>query len=198
MNYCKSFEDLIDSLKKLPGVGYKSAERMAYQILDMNNFDVDEFSKSLHSAKTNIHRCNICGHLTEEDLCEACKDNSRDQSIICVVQSSKDVYAIDKTNSYHGLYHVLNGAISPVNGIGPNDLNIDSLINRIETNNIKEIIIATNPTVEGETTALYLSKILEKYNLEITRIAYGVPLGANLDYTDDFTIIKAIEGRRKI
>lgn len=198
MKYCESFEKLIDALEKLPGVGHKSAERMAYQILEMNNFDVKEFNDSLYNAKNKIHRCKICGHITENDLCEACEDESRDRSIICVVSNSKDVYAIDKTNSYNGLYHVLFGTISPANGIGPDDLNINSLIQRVKEGNVKEIILATNPTTDGETTALYISKLLEKYDVTITRIAFGVPLGANLDYTDQYTILKAIEGRRKI
>ena len=198
MKYCSSFEKLIDSLEKLPGVGHKSAERMAYQIIELSNFDIKEFSKSLEDAKTKIHRCKVCGHLTEDDLCEACNDEKRDQTTICVVSSSKDVYAIDKTNSYNGLYHVLFGTISPANGIGPDDLNIDSLISRIENGNVSEVILATNPTTDGETTALYISRLLEKYNVKVTRIAFGMPLGANLDYTDQFTILKALEGRRKI
>lgn len=197
MKYCKSFENLIDNLKKLPGVGYKSAERMAYQILDMDNLDANEFAKALIDAKSNIHRCKVCGNITEDEVCEVCTSNLRDKSIICVVQHPKDIYAIDKSGSYNGLYHVLGGAISPINGIGPEQLKIKELFDRINKD-VKEIIIATNPTTEGETTALYLSKLLEKYDVTVSRIAYGVPLGANLDYTDEFTIEKAIEGRRKI
>lgn len=198
MNYTKSFEELIEALKKLPGVGYKSAERMAYQILEMNSFDANEFSKALMDAKTKIHKCKVCGCLTEDDLCEVCSDSKRDQTTICVVTYPKDVYAIDKTNSYNGLYHVLNGVISPANGIGPSDLTINELLKRVAKGSVKEVILATNPTAEGETTALYISKMLEKYNVIVSRIAYGVPLGANLDYTDEFTILKALEGRRKI
>ena len=197
MNYCKSFENLIDALQKLPGIGRKSAERMAYELINLSNFDTNEFTKSIIDAKASIKRCTICGNITDQDICECCSSNLRDKSTICVVQLPKDVYAIDKSNSYNGLYHVLNGALSPLNGIGPEQLNIDSLLSRIN-DDTKEIIIATNPTPEGEATALYLSKVLSKYNVIVSRIAYGIPMGSNLDYTDQFTIEKALEGRRKL
>lgn len=197
MKYPNSFEELIESLKKLPGIGPKSAERMAYQILDMSEYDVKEFADSLVKAKQNIHHCSVCGHMTENDVCEICESPYRDHSTICVVQSSKDVFAIEKARDYSGVYHVLHGVISPLNGVGPQDLNIPSLIQRIEKEGIKEIILATNPTTEGETTALYLSKILANKPVVVTRIAYGVPMGANLDYTDEYTILKALEGRRQ-
>lgn len=196
MKYPNSFENLIDSLKKLPGVGPKSAERMAYQILDMSEFDIKEFSQSLVDAKSKLHSCSICGHMTEDDICDVCKSSYRDKSVICVVQSSKDVFAIEKTKEYNGVYHVLHGAIAPMNGIGPQDLNIASLVKRIDEGGVKEVILATNPTTEGETTSLYLNKILGSKGVEISRIAYGVPMGANLDYTDEYTLLKSLQGRK--
>lgn len=194
----KAFEELVDSLKKLPGIGLKSAERMAYQILDMSDEDVQEFSNSLINAKKQIHRCPICGQITDQEVCDICSDNTRDQSIICVVQNPKDAFAIEKGRNYNGLYHILHGVLSAINGISAKDLNIQSLLDRVDKGNIKEVIIATNPTTEGETTALYLAKVLEEKGVTVTRIAYGVPMGANIDYTDEFTLMKALEGRRKM
>ena len=196
MNYCKSFIDLVDNLRKLPGVGNKSAERMAYQLIEMQNFDAKEFADAILNAKNKIKKCQICGNITDNDICDICNSSTRDKSTICVVASPKDVFAIDKSNSYNGLYHVLNGLISPINGVGPEQLNIKALLERINPA-IKEIIIATNPNAEGEATALYLANLLSKYNVTVSRIAYGVPMGANLDYTDEFTIEKSIEGRRR-
>lgn len=198
MRYPKAFEDLVDSLKKLPGIGLKSAERMAYQILEMSEEDIETFANSLVDAKTKIRRCKICGQITDEEICDVCQDESRNRSLICVVQNPKDAFAIEKTMDYNGLYHILYGVISASNGVGVKDLNVASLIERVEKGGVKEVIIATNPTTEGETTAIYLAKLLEKSGVVVTRIAYGVPMGANLDYTDEFTLMKAIEGRRKI
>lgn len=198
MRYPKAFEDLVDSLKKLPGIGLKSAERMAYQILEMKDEDVNIFAEALVNAKTKIHRCEICGQITDEDICDICADQTRDRSTICVVQNPKDAFAIEKTQEYKGLYHILYGVISASAGVGIRDLNVASLVERVERDNIKEVIVATNPTTEGETTAIYLAKLLENTGANVTRIAYGVPMGANLDYTDEFTLMKAIEGRKKI
>lgn len=198
MRYPLPFEELIESLKKLPGIGLKSAERLAYQILEMDEEEIELFASSLTNAKKTLHRCQICGQITDEDKCEVCNDVSRDRYTICVVQNPKDAFAIEKAKDYKGLYHILYGVISAINGIGPSDLNLDSLLKRIDDEKIKEVIIATNPTTEGETTALYIAKLLEQKDVVVTRIAYGVPMGANLDYTDEFTILKALEGRRKI
>lgn len=198
MKYPKSFEALVESLKKLPGVGLKSAERMAYEILEMDVEDVQQFVDSLVNAKKNLKECEVCGLISETHKCEICTDSNRDQSVICVVQSSKDAYALERAKEYNGLYHVLNGVISVTNGTGPNDINLAALLKRLDSKNLKEVIIATNPNVEGETTALYISKILEKKNLTITRLAYGLPVGGNLDYADDYTLLKALQGRRKI
>ncbi len=198
MKYPQSFEELIESLKKLPGIGLKSAERVAYQILEMDEEEVTTFAEALLNVKKSIHRCEICGQITEDQLCDVCNDDSRDKSVVCVVQNPKDAFAIEKAKEYRGLYHILYGCISAINGIGPNELNLQSLIKRVDDKTIKEVIIATNPTVEGETTALYIAKLLEGKDVLVSRIAYGVPLGANLDYTDEYTLLKALEGRRKI
>ncbi len=198
MAFPLKFENLIDALKRLPGIGAKSAERMAYRILDMDHETVVEMTTAILSAREDLHRCERCGHLTDDQLCSICKDKSRDLSIICVVQSPKDVFAIERGEGFRGVYHVLHGAISPVNGIGPNDLSIEPLIQRIQEGGVREIILATNPNVEGETTALYLAKILERLNIVTSRLAYGLSVGASLDYTDDFTLMKAIQGRKKM
>lgn len=198
MKYPVSFEKLVESLTRLPGIGTKSAERMAYQIIDMDMKDIQEFASSLIDSKTKIHHCKICGQITENDLCDVCLDSSRDESIICVVQTPKDAFALERAKEYKGKYHILHGVISVTNGTGPSDINISSLIERITNGKVKEIIIATNPNIEGETTAHYIAKILEKYDVVVTRLAYGLPVGGNLDYTDEFTLLKAIEGRKKI
>lgn len=198
MKYPVSFEKLVESLTRLPGIGTKSAERMAYQIIDMDMKDIQEFASSLIDSKTKIHHCKICGQITENEFCDVCLDESRDDSIICVVQTPKDAFALERAKEYKGKYHILHGVISVTNGTGPSDINISALIERISKGNIKEIIIATNPNIEGETTAHYIAKVLEKYDVIVTRLAYGLPVGGNLDYTDEFTLLKAIEGRKKI
>ena len=199
MEKLKALTRLEESLNKLPSVGKKSAERMAYAFLDMEDDDLEEFAKAISNLKSSIHRCPICGNLTDLDVCEICNDPSRDNSTILVVSYPKDVIAIENSEGFHGLYHVLNGVISPKLGKGLDDLNFNNLITRIEANpDIKEIILATNPTVEGETTALYIAKKLEKYQKSITRLAYGLQMGGNLDYTDSITLSRALEGRRKI
>ncbi len=198
MEKLKALERVEESFNKLPSVGKKSAERMAYSLLDMSVEDVNEFSDALKALKESIHICPVCGNYTEEEICPICADKERDQSTLMVVSYPKDLFVLEKTEGYHGLYHVLGGTISISKGKGVEDLAIPQLIKRIEEGNIKEVIIATNPTVDGETTALYIAKILESYNVNVTRIAYGLPMGGNLDYTDALTLAKAIEGRRKI
>lgn len=198
--YPKSLDDLITAFLRLPGVGKKTAERYAYSIVNKyTKEEINKFIESLEGSRDKIKRCKICGFLTEDDICEYCKDLSRDQSTILVVEEPKDVESIERCNRYNGLYHVLNGAISPLNGVGPEELNIDSLVDRVkEKNDIKEVIIASSATVEGEATALYLSRILEKHNVITSRIAYGMPVGSSLEYSDEGTIARALEGRRKI
>ena len=198
MKNLKALERLIESLSKLPSIGKKSAERMAYAILDMDDDDVLEFSESLLNIKKSIHRCPICGNYAEGDVCDICADTDRDESVLMIVSYPKDVIAFENAEGYKGKYHVLNGVIAPSKGKGIEDLNFDSLIQRINEGKINEVIIATNPTIEGETTGLYIAKKLEPYGLEVTRLAYGLQMGGALDYTDALTLSRALEGRRKL
>ncbi len=198
MSDLKALVRLQESLAKLPSVGKKSAERMAYAMLEMDDEDLKEFSDAIRELKEKIHYCPVCGNITEDDECEICQDENRDRTTLMVVSSPKDVMAFENAEGYRGLYHVLGGTISLSKGKGIEDLNIPSLLKRVDSGEIKEIIIATNPTVDGETTALYLAKLLENKNVNVTRLAYGLPMGGNLDYADALTLAKAIEGRRKI
>lgn len=198
MKELKSITKLIESFSRLPGVGHRSAEKMAYSVLEMLDEDVEMFSDALRELKQNVHRCPICGTYTEDDVCEICADENRDKTKIIVVSYPKDVYSFEKLGVYDGRYHVLGGVLSAVNGVGINDLNIEGLEKRIKEDGVQEIIIATNPTTEGETTALFLAKILEKQNVSVTRLAYGLPMGAHLEYADSLTLSKALEGRKKI
>lgn len=198
MNELTTITKLIDSLRRLPGVGLKSAERMAYQILDMKEEYITQFIEAMSGVKTKISKCPICGSYTEDDICPFCSDIERDSSSLVVVSYFKDALAFEKLKSYHGLYHILNGSLSPTKGIGINDINIPSLLNRIKEGDIKEVVLATNPTIEGETTALYIEKLLEQYNVTISRLAYGLPMGAQLDYADELTLTRAFEGRKSV
>lgn len=195
--YPKKFEALVEAYRHLPGVGMKTAERYAFETIEWNEDTIDDMINTLVNIKDGIRKCRVCGNLSEEETCDICRDGSRNNEMICVVQSAKDVIAMEKTREYNGVYHVLNGVISTSKGILPEDINIDSLLNRIN-DETKEIIIATNPTVEGETTALYLSRLLDKYDVNVTRIAHGLPMGGHLDYADELTLIKAFEGRKKM
>ena len=198
MKKLKSLERLEDSFNKLPSIGRKSAERLAYSMVEMSNEDVKEFSDALLNLKERLKVCPICGNLTEEDICDICSDPDRDQTKIMVVSYAKDLIAFENSEGYNGLDHVLNGVISVSKGKGIDELNIDSLVKRVEKGTIKEVIIATNPTIEGEATGIYLSKLLSPYVETVTRLAYGLQMGGNLDYTDSLTLSKAFEGRRKI
>lgn len=198
MKELKSVNRLIDSFSKLPGVGYKSAEKMAYAVLNMKGQDVVEFSKALENVHDKVHKCPICGSYTEEEICDICSDESRNHRQIIVVSHSKDVLAFESLNTYNGVYHVLGGAISSVNGVGPEDLSINSLIERIHKDNVEEVILATNPTTDGQITAMYIGSLLEKENVSVTRLAYGLPMGGHLEYADALTLNKALEGRKKI
>lgn len=197
MKYPQPFTDLVECFKRLPGIGSKSAERLAYHVLSMDKIYVQEFSEVLSTFQDKIHYCKKCGHICEGDICEICKDETRDQSTICVVESPKDVFAMEKVREYHGLYHVLHGTISMIEGKTIDDLNINSLFERLD-DHVKEVIIATNPTREGETTALFLAKLLAKRNIETSRIANGLPIGSNIDYADELTLLKSLEGRQKM
>ncbi len=196
--YPKSLQNLIDCFRMLPGVGEKTAERYALLITESDQSDVENFAQALIDVKTKLKRCSICGNLSEEEKCPICSDLERNQKQIFVVQSAKDIMAMERTNEYKGVYHVLNGLISPAKGVMPEDLNIDSLIDRAK--DASEVIIATSATLDGETTSLYLSKLLnDKYpELLVTRIAHGLPSGGLLDYADDLTLTHALENRRKV
>jgi len=194
--YPSNFQKLIDIYEKLPGVGNKTAQRYAFGLLSLSEEEINEYVDALKEIR-NIKTCKTCGFLSDEDECLICKDKSRDNKTIMVVAYPQDVVAIEKTESYHGLYHVLGGLLSSSKGTFPEDINIDSLIKRIN-DNTKEIIIATSPTMDGEMTALYLDKILKDKNILVTRLAHGLPMGSNLDYADELTLIKAMSNRRKI
>jgi recombination protein RecR len=188
---------LIENLRKLPGVGAKTAERYAFALLNLSDEEIQVMAKALTDSKSKLHFCPICGNITDKDTCMICSDDKRDHSTICVVQDVKDVIAIERIKQYKGVYHVLHGVISTSKGIMPDDLSIDSLVSRV-SENVEEVILATNPTVEGEMTALYLAKRLESKVGKITRLAHGLPMGAHMDYADELTLIKAMEGRQKI
>ena len=193
-----SLENLIENLYKLPGVGKKSAERMAFSLLEFEEEDLKDIAKAISELKEHVHFCPTCGMITDIDGCYICDDKERNEDTIMVVSYPKDVISIEKSGSYKGLYHVLNGELSLSKGMDTSKLNIDSLLSRLENGKITEVILATNPTVDGETTSMYLAKLIEKYNITITRLAYGLQIGGNLDYVDPLTLTKALEGRRKI
>lgn len=198
MDYPKALENLIAEFMKYPGIGRKTAER--YALFTVNKIDLDSatsFSTALLNVKSQIHPCSICGHLTDVDPCQICSNQNRNHSQILVVESPKDVFSIEKAGKYHGLYHVLNGALSPLNGVGLEDLNLPSLWTRIQSEQVNEIIIATSATQEGEATAMYIKRVLKDIDIIVSRIAYGVPVGGNLEYADSETLSKAIEYRRQ-
>jgi recombination protein RecR len=196
--YAAPIAKLIDELSKLPGVGNKTAQRLAFHILNMSQEDVEQLSSSITSAKKNVRYCQVCCNITDADTCSICSSPKRDGSLICVVEDPKDVVAMEKTREYKGLYHVLNGAISPMEGIGPEEIKIKELLRRVADNDISEIILATNPNIEGEATAMYISRLLKPTGIKVTRIAHGVPVGGDLEYADEVTLMKALEGRREI
>ena len=198
MEKLKALTRLEESLVKLPSVGRRSAERMAYALLSMDEEDLNEFSDALKNLKQSIHVCPICGFLTDGNKCEICNDNEREKDVLMIVSYPKDVIAFENAETYHGLYHVLNGAISLGKGGSIDNLNINSLLDRVNNSHFKEVIVATNPTIEGEATALYIAKLLEDKVDNVTRLAYGLQMGGNLEYTDSLTLSKAIEGRRKL
>lgn len=198
MEKLKSIEKLTDSFSKLPGVGHKSAEKMAYSVLEMSDEDVELFSNTLKETKARVHKCPVCGILTENEVCEICSNPNRNKQKIIVVSFSKDVLGFEKLGTYDGVYHVLGGTLSAVNGVGVEDLAISSLLEKAEKDSVKEIILATNPTIDGETTALYIAKLLEGNGVFVSRLAYGLPMGGHLEYADSLTLSKALEGRKKI
>ena len=197
-NIIPSLDKLIDCFAAFPGVGRKSASRFAYHILDIPEEQAMEFSQAIADVRRNVHQCPVCHNLTDTEECSICSDENRDRSIICVVESPRDVSSIEKTREYKGLYHVLHGLISPLDGIGPEQLFIKQLITRAADDSVKEVIMATNPTVEGESTAMYISKLIKPLGVRVTRLATGVPVGGNLEYADEMTLFKALEGRSEI
>lgn len=198
MIYPKSIASLIEHFQKFPSVGPKSAQRMAFYLLRMPRTEVEKFAQSMIDAKENTKTCEICFNLSSISPCEICTSSQRDKATICVVAETKDLIAIEKTNEYKGLYHVLQGLISPMDGIGADDIRIKELLNRLTDENVREVILALSPSVEGEATSLYLSKLIKPFGVKISRIAFGLPVGADLEYADEITIAKAIEGRREL
>ena len=197
MFYAESMAKLIEAFKRLPGIGPKTAQRLAYFIIKLPKEEVETITRALIEAKEKITLCKTCGNLTEEQPCAICKDMKRDTGLICVVQEPRDVLAMEKTGEYRGTYHVLQGAISPIDGIGPDNLKIKELLARVKNNNVREIIMATNPNVEGEATAMYISRLVKPLEVKITRIAHGLPVGGDLEYADEVTLARALEGRRE-
>ena len=198
MIYPKSIATLIEHFQKFPSVGPKSAQRMAFYLLRMPENEVQKFAQAIIDAKANTHTCEVCFNLSSTSPCEICQSTKRDRSTICVVAETKDLIAIEKTNEYRGLYHVLQGLISPMDGIGADDIRIKELLTRLTSEEVQEVILALSPSVEGEATSLYLTKLMKPFGIKISRIAFGLPVGADLEYADEITIAKAIEGRREI
>lgn len=198
MKYPKTINDLMECFEKLPGIGKKNAERMALHVLDMDDEIIELFSNSIANIKKNTKRCSICNNFCEDDLCEICKLPDRNKKIICVVEEPKNINQFETIGVYNGLYHVLDGLISPLDDINPEDINISSLISRIEHEQIEEIILAIKPSIEGETTSLYISKMLEQQNVKVTKIAHGIPIGVDMEYIDSLTLELALEDRKEV
>lgn len=197
-NHVEPLENLIDQFARFPGVGRKGATRMAYEVMGMSNEQAMELAKAIEHAKTGLHRCRLCQDYTEGELCKICLSNKRDRSCICVVESPRDIQSIERTHEYNGLYHVLHGLISPMDGIGADQLCVKELLARLNSDVVKEVIMATSPTVEGEATAMYLAKLIKPLGIKTTRLAYGLPVGSSLEYADETTIYRAMQGRGEL
>ena len=193
-----SFENLIDSFASLPGIGRKSAQRLAFYILSLPGEEAEAFADAVLEARRSVHTCPVCQNLTDGELCPVCASDDRDKSVICVVSEPRDVLSIERSREYRGVYHVLHGALSPMNRIGPDDLRIRELVERVAAGGVDEVIMATNPDTEGDTTAMYISRLLRPFDVKVTRLGFGVPVGSNLEYADDATMLKALEGRREM
>ena len=196
--YSPSIEKLIESFEKLPSIGHKTAARLAFYMLNLGEQETNEFISSIINAKKSLKYCSKCYNIADTDPCPICSSPKRDESIICVVEDVKDIIAMEKTHEFKGVYHVLHGSISPMKGIGPEDIKLKELLSRLQDNTVKEIILATNPRVEGEATAMYISKLIKPMGIKVTRIAHGIPVGGDLEYTDEVTLSKALEGRREM
>lgn len=193
-----TLENLIDKFAGLPGIGYKSAQRLAFHVLSLPDEEAESFAEAIVAAKRTVHCCSICQNLTDRETCAICESSSRDGSVICVVADPKDVVAIERAREYNGKYHVLHGVISPMKHIGPDDLKIRELVDRVAAGGVEEVIMATNPDTEGEATAKYISRLLKPFGVRVTRLAYGIPVGSNLEFADDATLMRAMEGRQEI
>ena len=193
-----SLARLVEQFERMPGIGHKSAQRLAFYVLNMKKEEAKAFSEAILSAHEKIKKCSRCCNLAEEELCPICKSTHRDESVICVVEDPRDVMAFERTHEFEGTYHVLHGVISPMNGIGPEDITVKELLSRMGDGKVQEVIMATNPTVEGEATAMYISRLLKPMGISVSRLAYGVPVGADLEYADEVTLTKALEGRRTL
>lgn len=193
-----ALENLTDWFESFQGIGHKSAQRVAYHILNMNSDDVKAFADAIVTAHEKIHYCSVCCNLTDSNICSVCSSSNRDKSLVCVVEDPKDVFAFERTNEFMGTYHVLHGCISPLGGVGPDELRIKELLARMNNEEVKEVLMATNPTVEGEATAMYISRLLKPLGIKVTRLAYGIPVGGDLEYADEVTLSRAIEGRREL
>ncbi len=196
--YAKPLANLIAQLSRLPGIGGKTAQRLAFHILSMDEESAAKLADAITDAKRTMKYCSVCGNLTDVDPCPLCRDSSRDDSVICVVETPRDVAAMERIREFKGRYHVLHGVISPMDGIGPEDINLKSLIVRLQQNDVKEVILATNPNIEGEATAMYIARLLKPAGIKVTRIAHGIPVGGDLEYADEVTLAKAMEGRREL
>lgn len=196
--YPRPLARLINEMSKLPGIGSKTAQRLAFHILSLEDKEAEQLAQAILTAKREMRYCSICGNLTDTDPCGICSDESRDHSVICVVESPKDVMAMERIREFNGQYHVLHGVISPMDGVGPEDINLMSLLKRLQTEDIDELIIATNPNIEGEATAMYIARLLKPTGIKVTRIAHGIPVGGDLEYADEVTLLKAVEGRREL
>lgn len=197
-NYSPSIEKLIESFEKLPSIGHKTAQRLAFYMLDVSNEEAKEFTDAILNAKQNLKFCSRCFNISDTDPCNICSDVKRDHGTICVVEDVRDVFAMERTHEFKGVYHILHGSISPMNGIGPDDIKIKELLSRLMNGEVKELILATNPRVEGEATSMYISKLVKPMGIKVTRIARGIPVGGDLEYTDEITLMKALEGRSEM
>lgn len=193
-----SLENLIDGFAALPGIGRKSAQRLAFHVLAMPEGEAEGFAAAILEARSSVHTCPVCQNLTDGDLCSICKNERRDSSVICVVAEPRDVVSVERSREYNGVYHVLHGVLSPMNHVGPDDIRISELVQRVAGGGVREVIMATNPDTEGDTTAMYISRLLKPFEVTVTRLAYGIPVGSNLEFADDATLLRALEGRREM
>ena len=193
-----SFENLIDGFAALPGIGRKSAQRLAFHVLSLPDGEAERFAASILEARKSVHTCPVCQNLTDEELCPICRSDKRDKSVICVVAEPRDVVSIERSREFSGVYHVLHGVLSPMNHVGPDDIRIRELVERVGAGEVGEVIMATNPDTEGDTTAMYISRLLKPFEVKVTRLAYGIPVGSNLEFADDATLLRALEGRREM